>query len=112
MLYTPAPTVEYQLGVKVHGSIVLSLFPSSLPPRCCQMLVTTDYTPTLSQDFLFAVVTGSRRAQVADRDKMPYTYAVLHEVMRIRPLAPMGLPHAVTEDLVLGESFGNLMLDD
>ncbi len=76
------------------------------------MLVTTDYTPTLSQDFLFAVVTGSRRAQVADRDKMPYTYAVLHEVMRIRPLAPMGLPHAVTEDLVLGESFGNLMLDD
>ncbi len=46
---------------------------------------------------------GSRKVKVSDRDKMPYTYAVLHEVMRVRPVASLGLVHMATEDLVLGK---------
>ncbi len=55
------------------------------------------------QNYVVMGVLGSKKMQAADRDKMPYTYAVLHEVMRIRTLASLGLVHTATEDLELGE---------
>ena len=36
------------------------------------------------------------------KDKLPYTNAVVHEVMRIKPVAPIGLPHTTTCDTTLG----------
>ena len=38
------------------------------------------------------------------KDKLPYTNAVVHEVMRIKPSAPVGLPHTTTCDTTLGMS--------
>ena len=44
-------------------------------------------------------VVGSRRLpDFNDRESMPYTDAIYHEVIRIRPVAPMGFPHTSTED--------------
>ena len=34
-----------------------------------------------------------------DRHNMPYTEAVMTEVMRIRPVLPLGVPHATVEDI-------------
>ena len=41
--------------------------------------------------------------RVNSRDKLPYVDAVLHEVMRIRPVVPQGVPHAMTKATKLGE---------
>ena len=51
-------------------------------------------------------VVGSRRLpDFNDRESMPYTDAIYHEVIRIRPVAPMGFPHTSTEDDVYNGYF-------
>jgi cytochrome P450 len=44
------------------------------------------------------VVGDNRLPTVQDRKHLPYVEAVLKEVFRFHPIAPMGLPHLVTED--------------
>ncbi len=44
-----------------------------------------------------------RPAALADKKSLHYTTAVVHEVMRIRPVAAMALPHATTCDTKLGK---------
>lgn len=44
------------------------------------------------------VVGEGRLPNVKDRDNLPYIEAVLRESFRFHPIAPMGLPHEVTED--------------
>ncbi|XP_053571432.1 cytochrome P450 2C20 isoform X2 [Bombina bombina] len=45
-------------------------------------------------------VTGSLRfAGIKDREHLPYTNAVIHEVQRLMELASVGIGHAVTEDI-------------
>lgn len=44
------------------------------------------------------VVGDGRLPTVKDRDHLPYVEAVLKEAFRWHPIAPMGLPHLVTED--------------
>lgn len=44
------------------------------------------------------VVGDNRLPTVRDRENLPYVEAVLKEVFRFHPIAPMGLPHLVTED--------------
>ncbi|XP_063791777.1 cytochrome P450 2G1-like [Pseudophryne corroboree] len=46
------------------------------------------------------VIGRTRRPCMEDRAKMPYTEAVLHEVMRFIDFLPLGAPHSVTEDTV------------
>lgn len=46
------------------------------------------------------VVGDGRLPTVNDRANLPYIEAVLKEVFRWHPVAPMGLPHCVTEDNV------------
>ncbi|TDL20079.1 cytochrome P450 oxidoreductase OrdA-like protein [Rickenella mellea] len=45
-----------------------------------------------------AVIGGDRLPTLADRERLPYVDAVLKEVLRWNPVAPMGLPHVNTED--------------
>jgi hypothetical protein len=48
-------------------------------------------------------VVGSRLPVSADRESLPYIWAVVQETHRWHPVAPMALPHAATkEDVVMG----------
>ncbi len=55
-------------------------------------------------------VSGSRKVQAADREKMPYTNAVLHEVMRLRPISALTVVHVATEELVLSMYWSTTVL--
>ena len=58
-----------------------------------------------AQEEIDRVVGNQRLPGFHDRESMPYTDAIYREVMRIRPVLPMGLPHASTEDDVYNGYF-------
>ncbi|XP_070574475.1 steroid 17-alpha-hydroxylase/17,20 lyase-like [Ptychodera flava] len=47
-------------------------------------------------------VVGQRLPVLSDKGKLPYCEAVIHEVMRIRTVAPVALPHETIEDTSVG----------
>ena len=47
---------------------------------------------------LDAVVGPDRLPAFADRDSLPYISAVVKEILRWRPVAPLGVPHSSTQD--------------
>lgn len=49
-----------------------------------------------------AVTRGTRLPGFKDRESLPYINAVCKEVLRWAPVAPMGLPHVNSEDIVYG----------
>lgn len=51
-----------------------------------------------AQEEIDRVVGTERLPGVADREKLPYIDAIVNEVLRWNPVAPMGLPHMTTED--------------
>ncbi|CAE6405714.1 unnamed protein product [Rhizoctonia solani] len=59
-------------------------------------------TAKLARAEIDAVVGRERVPEFKDREKMPYMEALLQEVMRLCPVAPLGLPHSATEDIQLG----------
>ncbi|XP_063818179.1 cytochrome P450 2G1-like [Pseudophryne corroboree] len=50
------------------------------------------------QKEIHTVIGPDRLPGISDRIHMPYTNAVIHEIMRYLDLTPMALPHLVTED--------------
>ncbi|XP_073709125.1 cytochrome P450 2J2-like [Garra rufa] len=55
------------------------------------------------QEEIDGVVGGSRQPSLSDRDNMPYTNAVIHEIQRIGNIIPINLPRATVEDTQIGE---------
>ncbi|KAM0289149.1 hypothetical protein ACHAO9_006369 [Fusarium lateritium] len=51
-----------------------------------------------AQEEIDRVVGGNRLPIIEDRSNMPYLDAIVKEVLRWHPIAPMGLPHTCTED--------------
>lgn len=51
-----------------------------------------------AQAELERVVGPERLPDFSDKDKLPYVHAVIQEVLRWRPVAAGGVPHAVTEN--------------
>ncbi|PAV15413.1 cytochrome P450 [Pyrrhoderma noxium] len=53
-----------------------------------------------AQEELDRVVGTDRLPTLDDRENLPFVNAVIMEVMRWQPVAPLGVPHALTEDIV------------
>ncbi|KZT41671.1 cytochrome P450 [Sistotremastrum suecicum HHB10207 ss-3] len=51
-----------------------------------------------AQQELDAVLGSERVPTVADKESLPYVKAILKETLRWHPVAPLGLPHRLTED--------------
>jgi cytochrome P450 len=51
-----------------------------------------------AQEEIDRVLGPDRLPKVADRARLPYIDAVVKEVLRWHPVAPMGIPHASSED--------------
>ncbi|XP_074152026.1 cytochrome P450 2C19-like [Sminthopsis crassicaudata] len=51
------------------------------------------------------VIGRNRSPCMEDRNKMPYTYAVVHEIQRYIDLIPTSLPHAVSQDIHFRQYF-------
>ncbi|KAK6186247.1 hypothetical protein SNE40_008319 [Patella caerulea] len=49
------------------------------------------------------VIDAGEAPTLKDRERMPYTEAVLHESMRLCPIGPFGFPHATRCDTTIGE---------
>lgn len=51
-----------------------------------------------AQEEIDQVVGQDRLPNVSDRPNLPYVEALVKEVLRWHPVAPMGLPHTSSED--------------
>ncbi|TFY79434.1 hypothetical protein EWM64_g4580 [Hericium alpestre] len=51
-----------------------------------------------AQEELDAVVGNDRLPMINDRSQLPYIDAIVKEVLRWSPVAPLGIPHRATED--------------
>ncbi|KFY08517.1 hypothetical protein V492_06154 [Pseudogymnoascus sp. VKM F-4246] len=52
-----------------------------------------------AQDEIDRVIGTDRLPNFGDRDKLPYISAIVREILRWWPIAPMGFPHAVDSDI-------------
>uniref|UniRef100_A0A673GBL3 Cytochrome P450 2J2-like n=1 Tax=Sinocyclocheilus rhinocerous TaxID=307959 RepID=A0A673GBL3_9TELE len=55
------------------------------------------------QEEIDGVVGGSRQPSLSDKDNMPYTNAVIHEIQRIGNIIPINVVQATVEDTQIGE---------
>ncbi|KAK6186250.1 hypothetical protein SNE40_008322 [Patella caerulea] len=67
------------------------------------LLIAHPEIQTKVQAELDKVLDAGQAPTLNDRERMPYTEAVLHESMRLCPVAPLGLPHATRCDTTIGE---------
>uniref|UniRef100_A0A8C2BSB0 Uncharacterized protein n=1 Tax=Cyprinus carpio TaxID=7962 RepID=A0A8C2BSB0_CYPCA len=55
------------------------------------------------QEEIDRVVGGSRQLSLSDKENMPYTNAVIHEIQRIGNIIPMNVARATVEDIKIGK---------
>ncbi|KAM9365021.1 steroid 17-alpha-hydroxylase/17,20 lyase [Pholidichthys leucotaenia] len=55
------------------------------------------------QEELDSKVGGQRMPQLSDRGNLPYLEATIREVLRIRPVAPLFIPHVALSDTSIGD---------
>ncbi|KAK7042071.1 OrdA protein [Favolaschia claudopus] len=76
------------------------------------MVLTPDVQRT-AQIEIDSVVGSARLPQLSDREQLPYTSAVVTELLRWHSVAPLGVPHAAMQDTVVNGHFipkGSIMI--
>ncbi|XP_070574469.1 steroid 17-alpha-hydroxylase/17,20 lyase-like [Ptychodera flava] len=68
---------------------------------CVAYMVNYPDVQTKVQEEIDDVI-GQRLPLLTDKNKLPYCDAVIHEIMRIRTVAPVGVPHKTIEDTSVG----------
>lgn len=58
-----------------------------------------------AQEEIERVLRAGRLPTMADRSRLPYINAIVKEVLRWHPVAPMAIPHMSTEDDTWGKYF-------
>ncbi|XP_071134474.1 cytochrome P450 2H2-like [Mytilus edulis] len=64
------------------------------------LLINHPEVQTLMRQEISDVIGTSRYPCMDDRGKLPYTEAVLHEVLRFGGIAPLAIPHGLTKDFI------------
>ncbi|XP_015746656.1 cytochrome P450 2J6-like, partial [Python bivittatus] len=77
---------ETMAGTLLWGFLYLMAFPE-IQEKC--------------QKEIDAVLGNNASLKYEDRENLPYTNAVIHEIQRISNVAPLGLPHATIQDVQL-----------
>ncbi len=68
-----------------------------------------------AQHEIDSVTGGDRLVEYSDHDSLPYLEAILREVIRWRPITPLGLPHANNAEDVYREFYipkGSLVISN
>ncbi|XP_055758169.1 steroid 17-alpha-hydroxylase/17,20 lyase isoform X2 [Salvelinus fontinalis] len=65
--------------------------------------ITTETVQKRIQEELDSVVGVDRTPQLSDRGSLPYLEATIREVLRIRPVAPLLIPHVAQTDTSIGK---------
>uniref|UniRef100_A0A8C9LFD1 Uncharacterized protein n=1 Tax=Pavo cristatus TaxID=9049 RepID=A0A8C9LFD1_PAVCR len=95
--------------VTLHGKIMSQVHPFSISAAVLWMLSDSSIslhsaapkTAHTAQAEIDAVIGQTRQPALEDRDNMPYTNAVIHEVQRKGNIIPFNLPREATTDTVL-----------
>ncbi|XP_077982847.1 steroid 17-alpha-hydroxylase/17,20 lyase-like [Glandiceps talaboti] len=69
---------------------------------CIAYLVNYPDVQIKVQNEIDDVVGQNRRPLLSDKNKLPYCEAVIHEIMRIRTVAPVAVPHTTLCDTTVG----------
>ena len=51
-----------------------------------------------AQEEIDRVIKGNRLPEYSDQKHLPYVQAIVREVIRWKPIVPLGLPHASNDD--------------
>jgi cytochrome P450 len=62
------------------------------------LMLTHPKVQEKAQEELDAVISRHRVPDFSDRESLPYVNAIVNEVLRWYPNAPLGAPHATTEE--------------
>lgn len=69
------------------------------------LMMLNPHAQARAQDEVDRVVGKSRLPSIGDKDDLPYVNAVLKEVLRWAPPAPLALSHRLTQDDTYGGFF-------
>ncbi|KAF8869034.1 cytochrome P450, partial [Infundibulicybe gibba] len=84
-----ASATAYGAGADTTVSAIMTFF---------YVMATHPDVQRRAQDEIDAVIGSDRLPNVGDRSSLPYVEAIYREMMRWRPVVPLGVPHTSNED--------------
>lgn len=68
----------------------------------CIAMILSPHSQKRAQDELDGLLGNHRLPNLQDRGRLPYTNALIKEVLRWWPIAPMGFPHVADQEIIYG----------